>query len=404
MNVSRSERYPFITGLKAIGAMMVILAHVRMQFSDIPDLAYKIMTFGGYFVLLFFTVSAFTVAISRDIHPGQTFLRYMGDRWLRLAPAFYAFIGIGLIVRIVLRPQSMGIWVLRDVLLHMSFLNTTVLAPDVQDTILGFEWMIPVMFWFYAVIPLMLGLIRTFPVFVPAVFGMLLYLHLNLFAVYPYIGPGEGHWTMQFFAVFYIYTLLVYEMWKNKHDARRSLVLFFVYLASVAIVLAIVGLKSEGLYTLLLATITIYGVYVRSHLLSLTERLWTPVGRVASNIDAVFLVCVLWKYIQIIYYVRYPHIIACLWFVALIVVGINRHRLIDALIGNRIFVWIGERSYGIYLCHYLSISVIERIIPPAFPLFRVCLVLIVTVISADFVFTHIETPALSKLRKRMKVG
>lgn len=148
----------FITGLRCIAALMVIMIHTG-ALRDLGLLGNNITSNGKYGVQIFFVISGFTVA--RTFRASDSFASYFGRRLLRIAPLYYAIIllGFALIYSGVLsRPYWMTLYDghpdAYNLFMHLTFLSGW--DARVANSLIGVEWSIPIEVFWYAVLPLLL--------------------------------------------------------------------------------------------------------------------------------------------------------------------------------------------------------------------------------------------------------
>ena len=82
----------FVTGLRAIAAIMVIAIHTG-AFRELGWLGGNIADNGKYGVQIFFVISGFTIA--QTFCNARGFWPYFGRRVMRIAPLYYAMILLG---------------------------------------------------------------------------------------------------------------------------------------------------------------------------------------------------------------------------------------------------------------------------------------------------------------------
>ena len=148
----------FITGLRCIAALMVIMIHTG-ALRDFGVLGSNMTSNGKYGVQIFFVISGFTVA--RTFMASDSFANYFGRRILRIAPLYYAIIllAFALIYSGVLsRPYWMTLYDGQpdayDLFMHLTFLSAW--DARVANSLIGVEWSIPIEVFWYAVLPLLL--------------------------------------------------------------------------------------------------------------------------------------------------------------------------------------------------------------------------------------------------------
>lgn len=148
----------FITGLRAIAALMVVAVHTRAfdGFGPIGEIA---SDNGKYGVQIFFVISGYTIAATY-LKAGR-FGPYFTRRLMRIAPLYYVavllffvLIATGAMVRpyfMQLYGSQPGTW---NLVAHLTFLSAW--DARVANSLIGVEWTIPVEIFWYAVLPFLL--------------------------------------------------------------------------------------------------------------------------------------------------------------------------------------------------------------------------------------------------------
>jgi peptidoglycan/LPS O-acetylase OafA/YrhL len=212
----------FITGLKALGAIMVVISHLKMQFSGYTDFSWKFINFSSYFIVLFICISAFTISMSIERKTQFHFLSYMKRRWERLAPSYYIVLIIGLAVKTMINGWKFFPSNVQNLFYDFAFLNLDPINKGAQAAILGVEWMLPIMFWCYVLIPIFLFSARRIYSLFLILFALSIFLHFNPTVFTNYTGFGGAGWSIQFYIVMYTYTILIYILHTKHIDWQKS--------------------------------------------------------------------------------------------------------------------------------------------------------------------------------------
>lgn len=148
----------FVTGLRAIAAIMVVSIHTA-AFRDFGWLGNTVTDNGKYGVHVFFVISGFTIA--RTYRNAETFGEYFGRRVMRIAPLYFFMILTGFFLirsEVIPTPYWMEFYGTEadsyNLLMHLTFLSAW--DARVAASILGVEWTIPIEMFWYAVLPLVL--------------------------------------------------------------------------------------------------------------------------------------------------------------------------------------------------------------------------------------------------------
>lgn len=152
----------FITGLRAIAALAVVLLHAGgaglKEMGPAGTAWVEMAGRGGVYV--FFVISGFSVSASYLSAP--SYGAYLGRRFWRIAPLYYAWIAV---VAAGLVPPSGWAAVfhapadLYNVLMHASFLSF--LDYRIANSLIEAEWSLPIEMVYYLILPLVLVWART---------------------------------------------------------------------------------------------------------------------------------------------------------------------------------------------------------------------------------------------------
>lgn len=378
----------FITGLKALGAIMVVISHLKMQFSGYSDFSWKFITFSSYFIMLFICISAFTIAMSLDRRNEFHFLSYIKRRYLRLAPSYYVAIIIGFFMRIAINGWQYYYATLGNLPYVFLFLNLDPIHIPSQASILNVEWMLPILFWFYFLIPLLLYLVRKIPSLFLLVFATSIYLHFNPTAIATYTGFGGFGWSMQFYILPYVYTMLVYYLFTSKNFIR--VLPGIGVLLCFSLLFYFIDSKSERIYAFFLLAMTVYLLWIKEKIINIFQKRSTVFASILNNLDIPVLIVILVKYMINLYFIKYPHLILTFWFIALLIACFHRPFITRFLFENKYMQFLGTISFGIYLIHPLIILLTERFAPMEYPYFRVLLIFPLTILAAYMLYKMIE--------------
>lgn len=143
----------FITGMRAFAAFAVVLIHAGggglRVFGEIGS---HIVDFGAQGVAVFFVISGYSVAASYTASEG--YWDYLNKRLWRITPLYYFWIGIAILVGVTAtywQEQFSTSVNAYNLLMHLSFLSF--LDYTIANTLLGVEWSIPIEVFWYIIIP-----------------------------------------------------------------------------------------------------------------------------------------------------------------------------------------------------------------------------------------------------------
>lgn len=390
----------FITGLKAFGAIMVVVSHLKMQFSGYTDITFKFITFAPYFIMLFIAISAFTISMSIDKQKEFKFFSYFKRRYFRIAPSYYVAVVLTFLMRTAINGVTYFHNAFPSLFYIFLFLNFEPIHADSQASILSVEWMIPILFWFYFFIPPCLYLIRNyFPIFCFILLGAI-FLHFHPDIFFTYKGFGGFKWSFQFYLLPYVYTILIYALHKDRlnilSSRKRNYFVFMLYLLAIGfcyiLFLYYIGNRSEQMYGTILLLISLYLIWMKKIIIRFCEKISRKLFFLVNNFDVVVLFIMLLKYMINLYHINNPHIILTFLFVDLILAGFYRPFIMRILFENRIMQFLGVISFGIYLIHPIVITVVERLVSMEYPLIRLFGIFSLTVICAKILYAKVENP------------
>ncbi len=148
----------FITGLRAIAAILVVAIHTS-AFRDLGPLGDNLTNNGKYGVQMFFVISGFTVAAT--FTNASSFRSYFTRRFFRIAPLYYLLFALIILSRSLFDTSSLadtrvfGIpYEIYDGILHVTFLNGW--DARTATSLMGVEWTLQVEIFWYAFLPLLI--------------------------------------------------------------------------------------------------------------------------------------------------------------------------------------------------------------------------------------------------------
>lgn len=161
LGVHEKSRLGHVDALRGIAATYVFLFHLTEVPSPSPNLpswATQLLAGGWSGVTLFFVLSAWTLAMTRDArdHEDRPDLRFLVRRFFRIAPLFYCW----LIFMVIRNYGFTGFFDLKErVISNLTF--TFNFYPPWQQGIVWASWTLGVEMVFYALFPLVWRLTRS---------------------------------------------------------------------------------------------------------------------------------------------------------------------------------------------------------------------------------------------------
>ncbi len=148
----------FITGLRALAALMVVAVHTR-AFDGFGWVGKMVTDNCKYGVPIFFIISGYTIVATYRTSDG--FTPYFLRRVMRIVPLYYVAI-IAYFIMIATgymgQPYFMTLYDSQpdayNLLSHLSFLSAW--DARVANSLIGVEWTVPIEMYWYALMPLLL--------------------------------------------------------------------------------------------------------------------------------------------------------------------------------------------------------------------------------------------------------
>lgn len=145
--------------MRGLAALVVVGFHAIFLFPTVsgalPDgMLADVLSHGWIGVDFFFVLSGFLLSLPLVRVPGQVrhaafWRQYMGKRWFRIAPPYFASIIVSLFL---VGQLSYLVTAKRDMLLHVLYVHN--LAPDSLMSINWVYWTLAIEFQFYLILPL----------------------------------------------------------------------------------------------------------------------------------------------------------------------------------------------------------------------------------------------------------
>lgn len=330
----------FITGLRAVAAVMVVLCHAGAAgIASAGSIAGRLIAFGAAGVIVFFVISGFSVAASLS---GSTGYRdYLLKRWWRIAPLYYAWIFVLFLL------GGNHYWLATfgahpdayNLVMHLSFLSF--LDYRITNSILGVEWTLSIEVAWYTLLPVLIWATAT-----TSRATVSLLVAAGVTALLNWLTPAAGipvlafQWSPIPYAGCYILGVIAFRT--RRRVTVTPVVSDLIIGAAVMVVLAV--------------------------------AIWRPTG------DAII--------------DRLP-VVSGATFVA-ILVGRNDSPVFGRILASRVSLFVGTISYGLYLCHFSVLQLADRfsLVPRHDPLSRFVLVLAAGLLVATATYYLIERPAL----------
>ena len=210
-----SERYPALTGVRAIGAAAVFFSHLPFILG---------FRFTADVIVLFFVLSGFLIVyIYYQVSPGANFslFKYFINRFARVYPVYF------LIVSIIIWHNHE----FRPLLLFKNYTLTHSLFYNLQDVLVQPSWSLTVEECFYLLAPMIILLIRKYNFLVSFAFGtgLLILALLNSLAPISFLHTPKFVFDSSFFGYFFAFyagswlALLILKKEKEDNVKRKGI-------------------------------------------------------------------------------------------------------------------------------------------------------------------------------------
>ena len=360
--VAPEQLLPGVHGLRGIAALAVVLFHiVHLAKLAVPEPFQFIASDFGKSVHLFFVLSAFSLmhSTTHTMQRSSWVKEYFIKRFFRIAPLFYCLLA-AMVLWPVIRGQAIPVsW--QTLLLNLTF--TFGLVP--WTDIVWASWTVGVEMLFYALLPVLMLTVHSsratlglavVGIFVSMASGALLHAHYaHTMPLYKY------NWAYFSFAPNFCYFALGMYAFRVAQEADRN---------SNGMRLGVAGLAS---------------------LLLLLLFAGRPLG---------------W------------HSDIVLWGIAFAALTLWQSRWPSGWCANRVFEYVGERSYSVYLLHPVMIALLKSPIQSLYGMlqpmlgayaffFCALVVLVPLLLVAELSYRLIEIPGIRygrRINSRIRAG
>ena len=401
MNNQSAGEIKGITGLKGWAVLSVFLIHAGGSFRHISPYINHVIDFAKYGVIIFLVISAFTLCLSLNQKKNFSFADYIKRRFMRIAPTyFFLLIIVFSVVNVFSTSSAIQKYNFWDLFTHLTFINLSPLFPEYQGSIIAVAWVIPIMWWYYFLIPwIYFGIRRVVShVFILLLAGVILYFNYDLLLI-PHNATGGFYWTMQQFFVIYVLGISAAIILKNSKrrllgiNSTNSKVTTLLFGTAFFVYFYIrIGQRSELLYIGILLLLMLYALYIKKFLLSFLNK---PMLKfIIMNIDMLLLLIIPLLYI----YHNHPNpiIFTGFWGTAILICMMKESFLEKLFFENRITYFIGKISYPFFLSHTLVMSVIDSNMNLGDTTIRFFVILLVSLLISTVLHFTIENWGLGK--------
>ncbi len=141
-----------LDSLKGLSILGIVLVHSHTT-GELPTLARQIKAMGATSTIAFMLISVYLMLSSYEklvIAGNDTQLRWFVSKLLRIAPMYYLFLILKLFL---LGRGNINITIIANAITHFFFVNS--LFPLFANSLLGVEWFIGAIVFFYLITPIM---------------------------------------------------------------------------------------------------------------------------------------------------------------------------------------------------------------------------------------------------------
>ncbi len=332
-----------LTGLRAYAALSVFFIHsqgfglrdVNFGFKFISKFFNSIVDFGKYGVIVFFVLSAYTIAMSFEREEQINYMQYLLRRLFRVVPMYYLVVIIAFFFGGI--QEYFGLFNVTNswfnLFSHLTFFN--LFQVEYRNNLLGVEWSVPIELFYYLVLPLLYGFLRK---------NLMSGVHLFIFSLalslmgtkflsahlYSQFNDISYHWSPVKYLFSFSFGLILhgfYKRFKNQIPLLSGIVLLELFL---------------------------------------------------------LLLCFIYSDLE-----HHEEFIT-LWTGAIIIIAQSRSNISKLLFENKVVIFFGTISYSFYLIHF-PVLVIMRTLVSNSILVSVCSLLI-TIFVSYLTYRFIEKP------------
>ncbi|HSI22537.1 MAG TPA: acyltransferase [Methylophilaceae bacterium] len=341
MNITkRYGETDFITGMRAYAAFGVAFIHAGSGgIESLGEIGNRLAMLGSQGVAVFFVISGYSVAASFASSNG--FGDYINKRFWRIAPLYYFWISISLVSVLLNQNSKIDVY---SLIMHMVFLSALDYHIAPFDLI-GVDWTLSIEMVWYFFVPLIFiwakDATRLSLLFI--VSGSIFVLATKFRGLLP-LPAHEAASIMHFSPIPYVFNFCLGVIAFKLRDSSFD----FARLGAHALICTIFAFIA---FLMIPKTLMLQSMFL---------------------------------FFSIIAFV-------------LIVFGSSRSKSFNLIFGNRLVLFGGTISYGIYLCHLFALEIIDNIGLSIFsiPIFRLTGMLIIAIILSTATYLLIEKPSLS---------
>lgn len=352
----------FIEGLKGYAALGVFFIHTASILVGNNFYLSRLVDFGKNGIILFFFLSAFTLCYSFERSKQFSYIKYLLRRYLKLSPMYYTIIFFAIAAYSIFNVPISDLS-LNNILLHLTYTNVDFISAESQSNILGLEWTMPIMFFYYFLIPplFFLGKRNRIMLYAVTFLGALILYNQKFFdQLYTFGYSGERQ-TIQNYLFTYCFAIATFILHRDNVQAKQHTGLKIIHIFSIIGIFAYLIFQSHSTQQVLLVIfglVYLYITFFKSVVLSsLSSIKW-----LITNGETLFFLSLyfLWFIYKPVSTTQILTIFCSLFILSHIT---HPSILLKIIFENKIIVWIGHISYAIFLTQFVFLRIVNAIFP-----------------------------------------
>jgi peptidoglycan/LPS O-acetylase OafA/YrhL len=392
---SKHIRVAFIDGLRGYGALGVFLIHIGgLVFRPIHPYFNWLVDMGKEGVVVFFFISAFSICLSIDKIKHFDYKAYLIKRYLRLAPLYYSILGAAVIIFFAVN-RTWYVKNIVDIFTHVTFSNFDFINHAAQTSVLGVEWTMPIIFWFYVLIPLLyfLGKWNIIALMLATIGGAAIYFYeyAAIWKWYAFNPIFRERGSPLNYLFTYLFAVTIFWLYKKRNIFKevggKSLVCVLTFMGILLLIIHNSSVFQIKLVGLILGSF-LYLFFMKPKLMS---RRSVQIGKILFIFESIGLMGIFFYYMVNRYIDHVPMVTLYLGLFTYSNL-LYTPKIIAILFENRIIRFIGSISYAFYLVHLMVASYYDRWTNGVFQqiYIRFILILMIT-IGVSYLFTRYST-------------
>jgi peptidoglycan/LPS O-acetylase OafA/YrhL len=330
----------YLTGVRGIAAFLVFFTHFSgggLGFLT-PNIG-KVVAFGKFGVVVFFVLSAFTLALSISKSEKFSYPSYLKKRFLRIVP-LYLFLLIATLALTRVNLQHSIDLIIRQITFSDLF------NMWYRGSVIGASWTLAIEVFFYLLIPfIFFGFKKYRGIILSAIIlSFIIYLLSFKYLLLPYYNIGSIDGTQHFSVERYVFPYVI------------GIALFFF-------IDKLKGIKFNNIFVGLYLIFPFIFSYLTAN----------------DDFTAIAFVTI--------------------WTLGLIVIGNSGNKIIDTIFNNRAVHFLGLISYSFYLIHAIALQMLPKDMPQ---LQLTLIAFVVTMICSTFTYYVIEKPFIALAKKSFR--